>query len=67
MLTLRIQAFFAKFAQTFRKKLPLDYKKGDRHTHRNPHALPLNVKDDLMKVLLIIIQTKRGGDWKRIR
>lgn len=50
MLTLRIEAYFAKFAQTFRKTLPLDYKKGDRHTHRNPHALPLKVKHDLMNV-----------------
>ena len=30
--------------------MPLDYKKGDRHTHRNPHALPLKVKHDLMNV-----------------
>ena len=25
----------------FRKKLVLDYKKGGKHAHRNPHAIPL--------------------------
>lgn len=50
MLTLRLEASFAKFAQTFRKQLPLDYKKGNKHTHRNMHALPLQVKDSLLKV-----------------
>ena len=60
MLTLRIEACFVKFAQTFRKSLPIDYKKGNKHTHRNMHALPLKVKDDLLK-------SKKGGDWKRIR
>lgn len=50
-LTLRIQATFAKFGQSFRKTLPLDYKKGKKNTHRNPHALPLRVKDDLLKVI----------------
>lgn len=52
MLTLKIQAFFGKkFAQTFRKTLALDFKKGNKHTHRNTHALPMNVKSTLLKVL----------------
>jgi hypothetical protein len=56
MLTLKIQAFFAKKGgQTFRKTLPLDYKKGNKHTHRNTHALPLNVKSTLLKVLIKFI------------
>lgn len=55
MLTLRLSAFFASFGQTFRKTLPLDYKKGNKHSHANPHALPLRVKDSLLKVFLIII------------
>lgn len=45
-----IASFSRKLGKSFRKKLPLDYKKGDRHTHRNTHALPLEVKDKLMKV-----------------
>jgi hypothetical protein len=52
MLTLKIQAFFGKKgAQTFRKTLALDFKKGNKHTHRNTHALPMNVKSTLLKVL----------------
>lgn len=44
-LAVRIQATFStKFGQTFRKKLPTDYKFGHKHTHRNPHALPMLVK-----------------------
>ena len=27
--------------KSFRKKLILDYKKGDKHSHTNPHAIPL--------------------------
>jgi hypothetical protein len=54
MLTLRIEACFAKFGQTFRKTLPLDYKKGNKHTHRNTHALPMLVKSDLLKVWIMI-------------
>ncbi len=33
---------FAKsWGKKFRKTLPLDYKKGDRHSHKNPHAIPM--------------------------
>lgn len=53
MLTLRLSAFFASFGQTFRKTLPLDYKKGNKHSHHNPHALPMRVKDSLLKVYLL--------------
>lgn len=59
MLTLRISAFFASFGQTFRKTLTLDFKKGNKHTHRNPHALPMKVKDTLLKVFYIIIHSLR--------
>ena len=38
------------FGKSFRKKLPLDYKKGNRHTHKNPHALSLATKDKLVHV-----------------
>lgn len=52
-LNLKLVANFSrKFGQTFRKKLPLDYKKGDKHTHRNTHALPLKTKDALMNVFI---------------
>lgn len=33
--------FGAKRFKSFVKKLPLDYKKGGRKTHKNPHAIPL--------------------------
>ena len=42
-LLLNIQYGVKRFRQ-FRKKLILDYKKGDKHDHRNPHALPLEQK-----------------------
>lgn len=50
-LNFQLKAGFAKqIGQTFRKKLVLDYKKGNKHTHRNPHAIPLEVKDAILKV-----------------
>lgn len=50
-LNLQLTAGFARqYGRTFRKKLVLDYKKGDKHTHRNTHAIPLEVKDALLKV-----------------
>ena len=33
--------FGLKRFKNFRKKLILDYKKGTRHDHANPHAIPL--------------------------
>ena len=51
-LTLQFN-FGVKRFQTFRKKLPLDYKKGDRHSHKNTHAMPLPIKDKLLKVVLL--------------
>lgn len=50
-LNLKLVAGFGrKFGRAFRKKLPLDYKKGDKHTHRNMHAIPMETKAALMKV-----------------
>ena len=40
MLITRIEFGVKRFAQ-FRKKLTLDYKKGGKHDHKNPHAIPL--------------------------
>lgn len=52
--------FFRKsFGQTFRKSIGMDFKLGKRTTHKNPHALPMNVKQQLLA-------KKRGGDWDRI-
>jgi len=47
-------------AQTFRKSLVMDFKLGKKDTHKNPHSLPMNTKQQLLK-------KKRGGDWDRIR
>jgi hypothetical protein len=58
-LTLKAE-FGRKFAKTFRKTLPLDYKKGDKHIHKNTHAIPLEVKDRLMK-------SKKGGNIEKIK
>jgi hypothetical protein len=59
MLTLRIQSYFASFGQTFRKNLPIDYKKGNKHTHRNTHALPFRVKDSLLRVTNNLLSLKK--------
>ena len=68
LLSLRLEASFTiHYAQSFRKKLPLDYKKGNKHDHKNTHAIPLLVKDRLLKVNSISIQSHKGGNWKKIR
>jgi hypothetical protein len=46
--------------QTFRKTIGMDFKFGKKDTHKNPHSLPMNTKQQLLK-------KKRGGDWDRIR
>ena len=43
-------SFGVKRFKQFRKKLVLDYKKGGKHAHRNPHAIPLELKQKLLKV-----------------
>lgn len=48
-LVLNIEYGLKRF-KSFRKKLILDYKKGDKHSHTNPHALPLEVKQSLVNV-----------------
>jgi hypothetical protein len=55
MITSRVQMYFASFGQTFRKKLVVDFKKGNKHTHRNTHAMPLHVKSSLLNVLTLSI------------
>jgi hypothetical protein len=37
----------------------MDYKKGNKHTHRNTHALPLKVKNSLLNVLNIFYSVYR--------
>lgn len=45
--------------QTFRKRLGMDYKLGKRHTHKSPHIIPLNQKQQLLN-------SRPGGNWKAI-
>lgn len=42
--------FGVKRFKQFRKKLVLDYKKGGKHAHKNPHAIPLVLKQKLLNV-----------------
>ena len=51
--TLKLNFQYKRF-KSFRKTLPLDYKKGDKHTHKNTHAMPLSLKHKLLKVILIL-------------
>jgi hypothetical protein len=39
-LVLNISFGLKRFKQ-FRKHVPVDFKRGDKHAHRNPHAMPL--------------------------
>jgi hypothetical protein len=61
MNSLLTKISFAKsFGKKFRKTLPLDYKKGNKHSHKNTHAIPLEVKDKLLKVGFIFnLEQKR--------
>lgn len=61
-LVLRLEApFTIHFAQSFRKKLPFDYKKGDKHDHRNTHSIPMEIKGRLMKVSALVNKGSEGG------
>lgn len=51
MLTFKSSFQMAQFGKSFRKTLVTDFKLGNKHTHKNPHAIPLKTKDALMKVL----------------
>lgn len=57
-LLTRIQFGLKRFAN-FRKKLVLDYKKGGKHDHTNPHAIPLELKQKLLNVPIPTSRPKR--------
>lgn len=44
-----LKRHFKKFRKTLRKEA-LDFKFGDKHTHKNPHAIPLELKRKLVNV-----------------
>ena len=52
--------FGVKRFKQFRKHLVLDYKHGGKHDHRNPHAIPLPIKDRLLKVRNIGLSKPRA-------
>ena len=68
-LLLNISFGLKRFKQ-FRKHVPVDFKRGDKHAHRNPHAMPLQVKQQLLKVLPIQLRSKKeeigrpSAKWK---
>jgi hypothetical protein len=49
----------------FRKKLVLDYKKGSPHDHKNPHAIPLELKQKLLNVRQDLCSPKREAIGRR--
>lgn len=49
----------------FRKKLVLDYKKGGKHAHKNPHAIPLVLKQKLLNVQRSLFSLKKVGIGKQ--
>ncbi len=46
-----LKRHFKKFRKQLRREA-LDFKFGNKHTHRNPHALPFDLKRKLQNVLL---------------
>lgn len=57
-LLTQIQFGIKRFAN-FRKRLVLDYKKGNKHDHTNPHAIPLEIKQKLLKVYIDTSRLKK--------
>lgn len=55
---------FKRFKQ-FRKNLVLDYKKGGKHAHKNPHAIPLVLKQKLLNVHRSLLSLKKVGIGKQ--
>ena len=49
-MLLTIVEYGVKRFKHFRKQLILDYKKGKRHQHTNPHAMPNELKQKLLNV-----------------
>ncbi len=58
-LLFNIQYGLARF-KSFRKRLILDYKKGDKHSHTNPHAIPLELKQSLLKVSRLLFSRRKA-------
>ena len=66
-LSLRIEATFTiHHSQSYRKKLPLDYKLGNKHSHKNPHAIPMRVKDHYLKVLTHLLSRKKEAIGRKL-
>ena len=67
ILSLRIEASFTIHqAQSYRKKQPLDYKLGNKHSHKNPHAIPMRLKDHYLNVLLHVCSPIKGGTGRKL-
>ena len=67
ILSLRIEATFTMHhSQSYRKKQPLDYKLGNKHSHKNPHAIPLIIKDHYLNVLLDVCSRAKGEIGRKL-
>lgn len=58
MLLTKIE-FGVKRFKSFRKTLTLDYKKGGKHAHKNPHAIPLETKQKLLHVIFVLFRPRK--------
>ena len=52
-ITFGLKRHFKRFRKTLRREA-LDFKFGDKHTHKNPHAIPLELKRKLVNVIFFI-------------
>lgn len=50
-----IKRHFKNFRKHLRRDVA-DYKFGNKHSHKNPHAIPLELKRKLVNVLQILIK-----------
>ena len=64
MLVTRLE-FGVKRFKAFRKRLVLDYKKGNKHDHKNPHAIPLETKQKLLNVKTFLFRPRKEGTGRK--
>ncbi len=63
-ITFGLKRQFKNFRKIL-KRQALDYKFGNKHTHKNPHAIPLQLKRKLVNVMIIFkIRAKKGVTGK---
>lgn len=64
-----LKRHFKKFRKHLRREA-LDFKFGNKHTHRNPHAIPFDLKRKLQNVfyrIIVVWNCRRLGENSSVR